>query len=140
MKMQKTRLGVAVGLLGAAIYLVGLYGGVLATALLVGYVLVFEENDWLKKNAVKAFVLMMIFSAVSSVFYLIPNAIEVICSIINILGIDFYPEIVYNLSNVISGVLGIVETLLFLGLALKSLSQGSITIPVVDQLIDTYMD
>lgn len=138
--MQKTRLGVAVGLLGAAIYLVGLYGGVLATALLVGYVLVFEENDWLKKNAVKAFVLMMIFSAVSSVFYLIPNAIEVISSIINILGIDFYPEIVYNLSNVISGALGIVETLLFLGLALKSLSQGSIAIPVVDQLIDTYMD
>ena len=138
--MQKTRLGVTVGLLGAAIYLVGLYGGVLATALLVGYVLVFEENDWLKKNAVKAFVLMMIFSAVSSVFYLIPNAIEVISSIINILGIDFYPEIVYNLSNVISGALGIVETLLFLGLALKSLSQGSIAIPVVDQLIDTYMD
>lgn len=138
--MQKTRLGVTVGLLGAAIYLVGLYGGVLATALLVGYVLVFEENEWLKKSAVKAFVLMMVFSVISSVLYLIPNAIEVISSIINILGIGFYPEIVYNLSSAISGVLNIVETLLFIGLALKALNQGSIAVPVVDQLIDTYMD
>lgn len=138
--MQKTRLGVTVGLLGAAIYLVGLYGGVLATALLVGYVLVFEENEWLKKSAVKAFVLMMVFSAINSVIYLIPNAIEVISSIINILGIGFYPEIVYNLAGAISGVLNIVETLLFIGLALKSLNQGSIAVPVVDQLIDTYMD
>ena len=51
--MQKTRLGISVGLLGAAIYFMGLFSGYLLAVLLAGYVLLFEENSWLRKNAVK---------------------------------------------------------------------------------------
>lgn len=42
--MQKTRLGISVGMLGAAIYLTGLFSGYLVAVLLTGYVLLFEEN------------------------------------------------------------------------------------------------
>lgn len=45
--MQKTRLGISVGMLGAAIYLTGLFSGYLVVVLMVGYVLLFEENSWL---------------------------------------------------------------------------------------------
>lgn len=36
--MQKTRLGISVGLLGAAIYFMGLFSGYLLAVLLAGYV------------------------------------------------------------------------------------------------------
>lgn len=60
--MQKTRLGISVGLLGAAIYFMGLFSGYLLAVLLAGYVLLFEENSWLRKNAVKAMSVMAVFS------------------------------------------------------------------------------
>ena len=44
--MQKTKLGISVGLLGAAIYFMGLFGGYLVAVLLAGYILMFEENEW----------------------------------------------------------------------------------------------
>ena len=42
--MQKTRFGISVGLMGAAIYFVGLFGGYAAMLLLAGDVLLFGEN------------------------------------------------------------------------------------------------
>ena len=56
--MQKTKIGMTVGLLGAAIYFIGLFSGYLTVVLLIGYVLLFEENEWLRKSAVKAVALI----------------------------------------------------------------------------------
>lgn len=73
--MQKTKIGVSVGLLGAAIYFMGLFSGYLTVVLLIGYVLLFEENEWLRKSAVKAVALMVVFSLAAAVMNLIPNVI-----------------------------------------------------------------
>ena len=50
--MQKTKLGLSVGLVGAALYFLGLFSFIPAF-LLAAYVLLLEENQWLKKAAVK---------------------------------------------------------------------------------------
>lgn len=50
--MQKTRMGISVGLMGAATYLCGLFGGLMVTVVIAGYILLFEENAWLKRAAV----------------------------------------------------------------------------------------
>ena len=60
--MQGTKLGISVGMLGAAIYFTGLFSGYIVPVLLVGYVLMFEENGWLRRSAVKAISLMVFFS------------------------------------------------------------------------------
>lgn len=60
--MQKTKLGITISGLAAAIYLTCLFGGYIPAIILTGYVLMVEENEWLRRNAVKAIVLMMIFS------------------------------------------------------------------------------
>ena len=54
--MQKTRLGISVGMLGAAVYLTGLFSGYLVALLMAGYVLLCEENGWLKRSVIKAVV------------------------------------------------------------------------------------
>lgn len=88
--MQKTRLGISVGLLGAAIYFMGLFSGYLLAVLLAGYVLLFEENSWLRKNAVKAMSVMAVFSLLITVLNLVPNAIGFINDVVSIFGGSFY--------------------------------------------------
>lgn len=136
--MQKTKLGISVGLLGAVIYFMGLFSGFLVTILLAGYVLLCEENEWLRKSAVKAVVVMVFFSVLSAVVTLIPEAIGVIDSLASIFGGSVYIAFVSNLVSAVLSVLNIIEEVLLLGLGLKALNQGTIAVPVVDKLIDKY--
>ncbi|MDD6175746.1 MAG: hypothetical protein PUC59_08325 [Firmicutes bacterium] len=137
--MQKTKLGIGVGLLGAVIYLTCLFSGYLAPILLTGYVLLFEENEWLKKNAVKAIAVLIAFSFLTTAIYLIPNVIGFIDHIFAIFNGSFSISIVSKIVNVIVSAIDILEKLLFIGLAVTALNQKSIPVPVVDQLIDKYM-
>ena len=62
--MEKTRVGITAGAFGAAACLAGFFGGYVAVILLAGYVLLFEENAWLRRCVVKVFVIMLFFSFV----------------------------------------------------------------------------
>ena len=137
--MKKTKLGISVGLLGAAIYFMGLFSGYLVVVLLAGYVLLCEDNEWLKKSAVKAVSVMALFSFLVTVVNLIPNAISVIDSIVSIFGGNFYVAFLSNLVSAVVAVLNIIEKLVLLGLGVKALNQGTIAVPVVDNLINKYM-
>ena len=137
--MQKTRLGISVGMLGAAIYLTGLFSGYLVAVLLTGYVLLFEENGWLKRSAVKAVSLMVFFSFITVLINLIPNAMSCITYIAAMFGGSFYIGFISNLVSAVTSVIDIVEKLLFIGLGVKALTQGTIAVPVVDKLVSKYM-
>ena len=138
--MQKTKLGITVGLMGAIIYFMGLISGYLLTVLLVGYVLLVEENLWLKKQGVKALLLMGCFSLASLAVGLIPDLLEIVNNIIGIFGGYISFNYVYNLIYLIRNVLNVVELVLFVLLGLKSFTQGTIQIPVVDNLVNKFMD
>ena len=137
--MQKTRLGISVGMLGAAIYLTGLFSGYLVAALLTGYVLLFEENGWLKRSVVKAVSLMVFFSFITVLINLIPNAMNCINYIAAMFGGSFHISFISNLVSAVTSVIDIVEKLLFIGLGVKALNQGTIAVPVVDKLVSKYM-
>lgn len=137
--MQKTKLGISVGLLGAGLYFMGLFSGYMVTVLLAGYVLLCEENEWLKKAAVKAISVMVLFSFVSAIINLIPNAMSFIDYIVSMFGGNFYVGFISNLVNAVVTALNVIEKLLLLGLGVKALNQGTIAVPVVDNLINKYM-
>ena len=137
--MQKAKLGISVGLLGAAIYFTSLFSGYLVPVILTGYVLLFEENDWLRKNAVKAVSLTVFFSFVIVVINLIPNVISFINYIVSMFGGNFHIAFISNLVNAATSAIDIIEKVLFIGLGLTALNQGSISVPVVDKLINKYM-
>lgn len=137
--MQKTRLGISVGMLGAAIYLAGLFSGYLVAVLLAGYVLLFEENGWLRKSAVKAVALMLFFSLIMVLMNVIPNAMSCINSIVAMFGGSFYINFLSNLVSAVTSAIDIVEKLMFIGLGVKALNQGTIAVPVVDKLVGKYM-
>ena len=138
--MYKTKLGVSVGLVGAAMYLGGYFGGYFVAILLAGYILLFEENMWLRKTSVKAIALMFAFSLISSVLNLIPDAIDVINSLCNIFEGDFHIYVINRIISFLQMSISFIKTLLFLALALFAMNQGTITLPVIDTMINKNMD
>lgn len=137
--MQKTRLGISVGLLGAATYFAIFFWDYLAAIVFVGYILLFEENIWLKKASVKAVSLVFGFSLLYSIIALLPNVIEFIGDVFGIFGGDFQLTFIDNIVTAISTGLTIIKKVLFIVLGIKALNQGSITIPVIDSLVNKHL-
>ena len=134
--MQKTRLGISAALLGAVVCFSGLFSGYLLVFLLTAYILLMEENVWLKKTAVKTVAVLMVFSLLNAVLGLIPDLISVISSIFNIFNGSFSIRILSSIISAARSILGFLETLLLLGLGFKALNQGTIKIPMIDKLVD----
>lgn len=137
--MQKTRLGISVGLLGAAIYLVGLFGGYVAMVVLAGYTLLFESNGWLRRSAVKAVVLMVAFSALNAVLGLIPDCFSAIGEVVVLGGGEFQLVLLNHLFSALIQLVDVVKKVLFLVLGAKALRQSTVIIPAVDEFISSYM-
>lgn len=134
--MQKSKLGVSVALIGAALYFTGLFSGYVAIIVLAGYVLLMEENVWLKKTAVKSVALLMLFSLVLSVLGLIPGLINFIDDIFNIFGGNFHISFLTGIINMLRSGINLIETVLFLILGLKALNQGTVRVPLIDRVVD----
>lgn len=138
--MQKTKLGISVGLLGAAIYFMGLFSGYLVVTLLVGYVLLFEENKWLRKAAVKAIALMIFFSCLVAVLNLIPDAIGMVNNILAVFKGSFTMVFVSRVITAATAIINFIEKVMFLILGFKALNQGTIVVPAVEKLIQKNME
>ena len=137
--MQKTKLGISVGLLGAAICFSGLFSGYIITTLLAGYVLLFEENAWLKKTGVKVIALMFLFSILYAVIDLFPSGISFIDSVFYVFGESFSISIITKFVSLIKNALVLIETVVFILLGIKAFNQGTISIPIIDSLVNKYI-
>jgi uncharacterized membrane protein len=137
--MEKTKLGISVGLMAAVVYLLGLYSGYMVTILAVGYILLAEENEWLKKSAVKAVVLMLSFSVVTSAVYFLPSVWDFLCSIMNAFGAHVHADFLSGFTTVMNNALYLAEQVLFILLGLMALKQKSIAIPALDSFVEKYL-
>ena len=138
--MQKSKLGITVGALGAITFFAGFFGGYLAAIVLAGYALLFEENAWLKRSVVKAVVLMVFFSVTVAIINVIPDLLEFVGNIASVFNGNFSIIKVNQVVNVVVSGLNLVEKVLFLGLGVKALSQGTIVIPFIDKKVSKYID
>ena len=138
--MQKTKLGITVGALGAITFFAGFFGGYLAAIVLAGYALLFEENAWLKRCVVKAVVLMVFFSVTVAIINVIPDLLEFVGNIASVFNGNFSIIKVNQIVNVLVSGLNLAERVLFLGCGVKALSQGTIVIPLVDKKVSKYID
>ena len=133
---MKTKLGISVTMLAAIAYLVALFNGSFALLLILGYVLLCESDEWLKKAVVKALVVSLAFSVASAVIGFIPNAMNLLDDFVSIFGGSFNILFISRIITFINTVLVVLEKLLFLGLAYMAASNKTIKLPFVDELID----
>ena len=128
--MQKTKIGISVGVMGAVMYFASLFGGYIPMLLLAGYIFLKEENIWLRKAAFKAVALMLVFSACGAV----------ISSVNDILGIfnslfDWSLEIPLELDYVLSRIIDLVKVIMFAVLGFRAFSQGDVAISTIAKAI-----
>lgn len=135
---MKAKLGITVGLLGAAVYFAALFGGYIPVLLIAGYALLMEDNEWIKKTVVKAVILMVSFGFLLTIINLIPSLLSWISSIVALFDGSFDYSVVNTIISIITKPIDIFRTCLFLILGVKSLKQGTIAIPFVDKLIEKY--
>lgn len=138
--MKNTKLGISVGALGALTYLVGLFNGYMVTTLLVGYILLFEENVWLKRTAVKAITLMLLCSFFTTVLNLIPDAFGFISRVVSVFDGTFRFEKLDQIISVLTGAISLAQKCLTVALSVKALSQGTIVIPFLDKKVSQYLE
>lgn len=137
--MHKTKLGVTVGMLGAAIYFIGMIGGITVMVLLAGYVLLSEQNEWLRKSAVKAVLLFLFFEFLFALVQLIPNIIGTIDDMAAIFKGNFGVAVLVKISTAVTSLLELIKKLLFIGLGVKAFNQGTIKVPIIDGLLNRHM-
>lgn len=137
--MEKTKLGVSVGMLGAAVFFSALFGGYIPALIVAGYILLCEENAWLKKAAVKSVALLMAFSVAIYLIDLIPDVLGWLTSFLSVIGLNISLSFIYSIVNLLTSALSIVKTVAFLLLGLKALKQETIAISSLDDLVDTHM-
>ncbi|NLM72667.1 MAG: hypothetical protein GX184_01350 [Clostridiaceae bacterium] len=136
--MEKSKLGISVGLLGAAVYFSGILNYI-ALVFIAGYILLFEENNWLKKCAVKAGVIFVVFSIIPVCFGFVSDIFDFINYLINgfggrlNLGWPLNIEILVNIASQF-----IKNVLLFIS-GFMAVSQGSIHIKPIDQFVDRHL-
>ena len=138
--MEKTKFGISTALLAAIVYLACYYGGIVATLVAVGAVLILETNTEMKKHALRAAILLFAFAVFSSLIYLLPNFITCISNLLSLLTINFDLYIVTRIASAITGVFDLLERIVFLGLAALALFNVNIKIPGVDGLIEKLLN
>lgn len=133
---MKTKLGLSVGFLAAITYFLGLFSGYTALILLVGYVLLCEEDSWLKKSVVKALVISLCFSVLYYVIDFIPTLLNLVDDIFGIFKSSFYPSSIYSLFDFFQNGLNIIKEIVMIILGIMALGKKTINIAPIDKLVD----
>ncbi|MCL2203847.1 MAG: hypothetical protein FWB88_07900 [Defluviitaleaceae bacterium] len=136
--MQKTKLGISVGLFAAAIYFVGLTT-MTPLLLIAGYVFVVEEDLWLKKAAIRAVGIVLFFAILSSLLAMASNSTSLVNNFILLFRQSVNLTDVNRVITITQTLLNIVERLILLVLGFKALKQRTIGLGSVDKTIDANM-
>lgn len=137
--MPRTKLGVTAGLLAASCYFIAYFGSYVPAILLAGYILLFEQDGFLKRAAVKAITVALCFSVLVALINLIPNLVSWITSWATLFdgSMDTYKfRLVFS---IITDALNIIKTLLFIVLGLNAFKGKDFPVLFVDGFLAKYL-
>ena len=142
---MKSNLGLHIGFFACLCFLIAQFGGIVPLVLVVGYVLICEQNDFLRMSAVKAFLIVLVTSVLTFLIGVIP---DILFGLFDKISRIFNAETAFNNLKAISKINQVFsffswivttcKTVLLLLLAFLACRIKTIQIPVVDKLIDKY--
>lgn len=136
--MIKTKLGISNFLLAAMIYLLGLFSNTVALVVAVGYVLIREDDAWLRKAALKALILHLIILVLQCVVAFMPDLLGLLNSFLNIFKVNVNFGFISSVKSFLNNSLDILRTVLFFLLALFALLGKNFPIPVVEGMAEKH--
>lgn len=146
MKMQqavmqpKAKAGMAVGLLAAGMAFLGMLNTT-ALVLVALYVFLKEEDNWLRKAAVRIVGTVVMFAAFTGLMNVGFNFLRMIDTTIELGFSGFYIlNKIITVENILFYIIDGIQTILLFIIGIKALSMKAVRIPIVDGLIDKYMN
>ena len=138
--MEKSKLGVSVGLFGAALYFTGIIS-IFPLVILAGYVLLFENNEWLRKTAVKAVAVVLFFTILSAFIGLMGNISSLLIEVVSLFrfGLSFDITVYERVLSICRLVISFLQALFLLMLGFKALNQGDVGFSFVDNTIRKHI-
>lgn len=133
---MKTKLGIAVGLFGAAIYFTFCFGGYTPFFILAAYVLFKEDNEWLRRVVLKAFIVGMLFDFASKCIGLIPDAISLLNSFTGIFNKSLRIPFLSNIASFLRSAVYLIEAVIFILLGVQAIKMQDFPISFADKLVD----
>ncbi len=134
--MEKSKLGISVGLFSALTFLTG-YLGLTALVLVCGYILIREENASLRKNAVSTVALYLAFAALSICVGLLDNVFDLFNFGNWMYRFGFY-SVTNNFISMLNTLIYIAEKVVFGLLALIALGGKEVKIPVITKFVEKH--
>ena len=128
---MKTKLGISAGMMGAILYFTALFGGYVPLFIAAGYVLIKEENTFVRKASFKSTILLLFFSAVSTLL----SSFNEILSIIGNL-FDTFIKVPLNFDDIFNSIISLIKTVVFVIFGIMAFKQEDIRIPPIDDAID----
>lgn len=134
--MEKSKLGISIGLLGALMFMSG-YFGITAVLLVAGYILLREESKTLKKYAVGTIAVYLAFALLGMCMSLISN----IFNMANFGG-WMYDTSMYTIVNgfisTVNHIISIAKLVIYGLLAMLALFTKEVKIPLVDKFVEKH--
>ena len=138
---MKTKIGVSATLLAAGVYFSALFGGYIPLVVVAGYILIAEENEWLRRTAVKAAILKVVFDLLALAMNFIPAyLLDFIRDIVYLFNGSFNYSVVTNIFTVLGDIVRICEVVLFVILGIKALKMQDVKIGAVDSAADKNLE
>lgn len=137
--MLPSRLNISPALLAAVLYFSALFGGYVCTLGLALYVLLCETDDFVRRAAVKAPAVMVSFSVLTALIWLLPDAVNVLNVFVSLFGGSFHLAFLSTLANVLAVIAEFVRKALLLWLGIQALKCTDVHVPFVDKLLSKFM-
>ena len=136
--MLKTKLGISIALVGAVMYFLGAVSFTPAI-LLAGYVLIAEENEWVKRQAAKMVGVVVLFSLLSIAVGWIDDVVGVLNIIVRWFNSDVYLSVPANLTSLCRYIISIAKEVLLLVMGFRALGMKNVKLGLIDKPLDKFM-
>ena len=135
---MKTKLGISTTAYAAGVFLLALFGGYIPLIIAAGYVLIAEEDMWLKKTVVKAFVLQVAFSLLALLVNAIPTLMAFLNSIFLLFNGNFSFIFVSRFFAILDEALDICRDVVLVVSAFFALKEKTLSIGFIDRFVEKH--
>jgi len=120
---KKSKIGISVVLFGAALYFIGLIG-IIPLVLMAGYVLLCEESIWLKKVAIKAVGIVIIFGVLSTLVGLLGETHSFLFNLVMLFRVNANLDWLHRIVSIFHIIVSVIQTIILLAFGFFALIQG----------------
>lgn len=133
--MEKSKLGLSTGIVGAIVILLVLFGGYTVGLLAVGYVLLWEKDVSLRVSALTALLVALAASVINMVVGLLPDLVDIFSSMMNIFKVYLNLDVVYSIANFFYNIVSLLKTVALAVLAVFSLIGKPLMLGFIKKLV-----